>query len=712
MNNDESRVASALQTVFNYENFKNEVQKEATIAINKDSKAVCISLPPGFGRSLCYELPAVLQNGKTAIVFSPKLCFMKKRIDFLRSKQINARLLLVSTRLSERKVILKDLTSNHLTIQLLYATPEMARITYFQELVFSLIQRKLLSYIVFNEAHCLSERGYEYIPCYKNVNVFNKINGRVPRVAVTTTVTHEVIEDISRSLMLCSPKIFKLPAQQMNIYYDVWFLDILPNPFQHLNYFIIESLGLLNLSVGKKHNGFAIVYCKEADATELLRSRLVGGGIPTLACHHKLNNASRRDIERRWISGEASVIATTYDYGFIHRRPIRCKVYWTIPENIPKYYRESVQSLTNNRRTYCRIYFSPEEYSSIKLLIENHRQMDGLEHMKKRLSEYQKLVTYCLSIKCRHAVISEYFGHVTDPCKVNCDVCENRDIVRTRALKFIAYSENVEKIKYDICDISEYTKEEQSRSVKEKSPERAVEGAKKCSAARREIPVDGNNSGAIVQYRDKQESSLACTRSSTKGGNKQPCSTSIVKRVKDNSNATGADKLAITRSLLAKYNLNNEISLEPCGLKNNAVNTSKRIDGTRVSSRRRNVSRTGSRIKGANSNARTRTVEKDEPVTGDDSCKVILVGPKKRKKRYADKDTCPAEFSSKRRKIETENKPPAVTQDRRRSRTSDRDERVKDDANEIVSRGYATAEYLMKKYKFNKDSITLEPCRK
>ncbi|XP_076650418.1 ATP-dependent DNA helicase Q5 isoform X2 [Halictus rubicundus] len=715
MNDDESRVTSGLRTVFNHENFKNEVQKDATIAISKGSKYVCISLPPGFGRSVCYELPAVLQKGKIVIVFSPKLCFMKSRVDFLRNKQINARLLSISTRMNERKVILKDLTSNCLTIQLLYATPDVAIMPYFQKLVVSLKERRLLYYIVFNEAHCLSEWGYEYIPCYKNINLLDKIYENIPRVAVTTTVTHEVIEDICQLLTLRTPSIFKVPVQQMNVYYDVLFVDILSHPFEHLQRFIIEVLGFLDPPFDKTHNGFAIVYCKEEDTAESLKSNLISAGISTLVCHHKLNNRSRRNIESQWISGKASVIVTTYDYGFIHRKLIKCKVYWTVPENIPKYYRESVQSLKANHRTYSRIYFSSQEYSSTKMLIENHRVMNGLEHIKKRLSEYKKLVAYCLSVKCRHAVISEYFGDVADPCKVNCDVCENRDIVKARAVKFIAYCENVVRIKYDICDISEDTEAEQSQSVKEKSPECAVKGVKKCSAARGAISVDKNNSGAIVQCRDKQYSSSACTRSSTKDY-VRPCSASTVKRAKDNSNATGASKPAITDSLLVKYNLNNEISLEPCGSKNNAAKTSARVNGTRVSSGRRNVSRTKSRIEGANSNAGTRTVEKEDRVTRNDSCELIFVGSKgrseERNKRCTSIDTHPAEFSSKRRKFETENKPTAVTRDRRGNRTSDRDERVKDDANEIVSRDHATAEYLMNKYKLNKDSITLKPCRK
>ncbi|XP_015435604.1 PREDICTED: ATP-dependent DNA helicase Q5-like [Dufourea novaeangliae] len=399
MSYNESNLTSVLQSVFGYEKFKNDVQKEATIAISKGARYVCISMPPRFGRSLCFQLPVVLQKGKVAIVFSPKLSFVKNDIDFLTNKQIHARLLSQSTYINERKVILRDLMSNCPTIQLLYVTPEMAMITYFQKLILLLKKHKILSYIVFNDAHCLSEWGYEYTPSYKNINLFDKIYGYVPRVAITTTVTNKVIEDICQLLTLRTPRIFKIPVQQINVYHDVWLLDVLSNPLEHLKSFIVEVLGFLDPSVHKTRKGHAIVYCREEIIGESIKCKLIAFGIPALTCHHKLNNRSRRNVENEWISGKASVIITTYDYGFIHKKPIRCIVYWTVPENISKYYRKSAEACIDNSRAYCRIYFSTKEYSSIKMLIENHRIMNDPEHIKKRLSEYNKLVSYCLSVK-------------------------------------------------------------------------------------------------------------------------------------------------------------------------------------------------------------------------------------------------------------------------------------------------------------------------
>ncbi|XP_012141991.2 ATP-dependent DNA helicase Q5 isoform X1 [Megachile rotundata] len=454
MKYDEASVIKTLQSVFGYDNFKNDVQKDAVTAIIKDPKYVCISMPPGFGRSLCFQLPIIIQKGKVAIIFSPKLSFMKKQTDFLKTKQINARVLHPSIYFNKQQNIVNDLTSTSPTIVLLYATPNMAGVAYFKKLILSLKDRKILSYIVFNEAHCLSTLGYEYTPDYKKIFELDKICASIPQIAVTTTVTDEVIKDICNLLALKTPKIFKLPVQQINVYYDIWFLDILSDPFEHLKNYIVEVLGFFESAVHKTKKGFIIVYCKEVITAELLKDKLNASGISTLTYHHRLKSKAQRNIENKWMSGNAYVITTTYNYGFIYKQSIRGTVYWTIPENIAKYYRESAQTYAHNEQKYCRIYFSVEEYSSIKTAIENHKLMNTGDHVKQRLSEYNKFVSYCLSVKCRHSNISKYFGHVIPPCKTNCDVCKTNEMVKVRTSKFITFSESIEGVKY-VCDINE-----------------------------------------------------------------------------------------------------------------------------------------------------------------------------------------------------------------------------------------------------------------
>ncbi|XP_078053166.1 uncharacterized protein LOC144478789 isoform X2 [Augochlora pura] len=580
-------------------------------------------------------------------------------------------------------------------------------------------ERKLLSYIVFSEAQCLSKWSYDYTPLYASVIQFSKFYDGIPRIAVTTTVTQKVMEDICR-LALIKPRRFKIPINTRNVYYDVWFVDILPQPLDHLTEFIMRVLGFLNPFKEKAHDNFGIVYCKDKVTAELLKNTLIAAGIPAISCHYRLNKGTRRNVENQWLSGKVTVIVTTYDHGFIYKKPIKCKIYWSVPECIPKYHRLSVKSVTNNCRVYCRIYFSINEYSSVKMFIENNKVIDDPECIKERINDYDKLVTYCLSTKCRQAVISEYFGYVTDPCR-RCDVCVDMDAVEVRALKFIAYSQKVKRIEYNICDINELLKESYNRNVEKESEKCSEEKSEICNVACRDISVDRNNSVAIVQYKDKQKSSppntQPCTKDYIHASPKSP-----VKHAEDNSNATGVNKLAITSSLPSIRSLNNELSLlslEPCSSSSNIAKISTSLNSIQISSKS-NVSHVKSRSENANSDVNVSKTEKKDRITmnDDDYCEVIFVSTerkersRKRRKRGDDVDRYPTEFRSKRIKLRTENKPTAVTLDRRSEGTSDRDKRVEDNANESMSRAHATAEFLTNKYKLDKSLITLTPLSK
>ncbi|OAD59223.1 ATP-dependent DNA helicase Q5 [Eufriesea mexicana] len=713
MCNQESSVMSLLKSVFGYEDFKNDVQKEAIVAICEGSKYVCISMPPGFGRSLCFQLPALLCKGKVGIVFSPKLSFIKKEIEFLKSKQINVGLLYKGIQINERNNILNNLKSNSPTIVLLYATLEMDTMTYFKQLIVSLKERMILSYIVFNEAHCLSELGYDYTPCYKRINTFDKIYEYIPKIAVTTTVTDEVIQDICKQLTLKTPKIFKMPVQQINVHYDMWFIDILSHPFDHLKSFIIEVLGFLDLSTHKTHKGFAIVYCREVITAELLKTKLYNLGIPTLIYHHKLKNSTRHNIENNWIFGQIHVIITTYDYGFIHKRSIRCIVYWTVPENIAKYYRESAQIDSSNGNAYCRIYFSVKEYSAVQLLIKNHRVMNNSQHIQKRLDEYEKMISYCLSVK--------YFGYVTSSCKMNCDVCKNEEAVGIRTLKFITYSEHVEGVKYSIADVNENLKE-QSKDILE------VECKISKTLSKIVIMDDDNDKQCIEQFneklvRNKRKRSFAesislrerlvedCNQTSTRD---------TVKRAKDNSVAIETSKFTITNSLLDKYNLDKGmISLEPCCSKDNISNSfqEKRTINTGICNDL-NESINESGIEIFKDTDEIKAKDRKNDILSQNSPEIIIIeekwSDKKQRKRSITADTCPEDFKPKRRKLNAKNKPTTETaiQKNKGNAADSCVEHIKDDLSGNATRDHAMVEYLMNKYQLNRHSITLIPRKK
>ncbi|XP_076173854.1 ATP-dependent DNA helicase Q5 isoform X2 [Ptiloglossa arizonensis] len=606
--------------------------------------------------------------------------------------------------------------------------------TYFQRLVHLLRQRNILSYIVFNEAHCLSKWGYEYTVSYKEINSLNKIYKYIPKIAVTTTVIDKVLEDICKLLTLKTPKIFKLPMQQINVQYDVWFLDILSSPFHHLKNFMIEVLGYFYHKDSphyKMHEGFAIVYCREEVTAELIKDKLNTFGIPTLAYHYKLNNSTRRNIENKWISGEARIITTTYDYGFIHKQPVRCIVYWTVPENIAKYYRESAQTCKDSGLAFCRIYFSIKEYSSVKLVIENHRIMKDPEHIENRLSEYNKLVSYCLLIKCRHTVIGEYFGYLMQPCEMNCDVCQDNKIVKIRTLNFITHSDSIGGVKYDICDVNKNLKKEQIVEDNNDQLEEISEN-KFCAfeIIRKKNAIDENSEKEIVQSNDNLTSKKQKPSSSESSSRAaqlpvkdsvQTITEGTVKCAK-HSNKIRTSIFATTQFTVDENNFNKQTILwESCSSRNNIQKDSeKQMNNTQVFSKS-SESKNESKIENVNTVGSTQRIEKKDQILESDFCEIINVIVKAKEQTRKRKEFCDVvdtrfdEFEPKRRKSRTENKLTNVTRIQRDRRTSDRDkrvERIKDDVNESVSRDLTTVKYLMNKYKLNKDSITLVPLRK
>lgn len=204
---------------------------------------VYVSMPTGSGKSLCFQLPAMLQDNKVAIVFSPLLALIKDQIDHLTKLKIPAESINSKMTTKEREKVLNDLKSMKPDTKFLYVTPEQAATTTFKLLMEHLVKYRKVSYVVVDEAHCVSEWGHDFRPDYLKLGDLREKYRIIPWVALTATASVEVANDILSNLKLLKPVAqYKTPSFRRNLYYDVVYQNCIENEFDHLADFITKCL--------------------------------------------------------------------------------------------------------------------------------------------------------------------------------------------------------------------------------------------------------------------------------------------------------------------------------------------------------------------------------------------------------------------------------------------------------------------------------------
>ncbi|XP_050776561.1 ATP-dependent DNA helicase Q5 isoform X6 [Gopherus flavomarginatus] len=385
----DGKVQKTLKKIFGFDSFKTSLQESATMTVVKGKNDVFVCMPTGAGKSLCYQLPAVLAVGIT-IVISPLIALIQDQVDHLLALKVKVYSLNSKLSAQERKTILADLASEKPQVKLLYITPEMAAAASFQPTLNSLVSRNLLSYLIIDEAHCVSQWGHDFRPDYLRLGSLRSRIPNTPCVALTATATKQVQDDIVVSLKLKQPvAIFKTPCFRSNLFYDVQFKELLTDPYANLKDFCLKALEEKNAK--GVYSGCGIVYCRMREVCDQLAIELSYRGVKAKAYHAGLKAADRTSIQNEWMEDKVPVIVATISFGMgVDKANVRFVAHWNIAKSMAGYYQESGRAGRDGKPSCCRLYYSRNDRDQVSFLIK--KELSKLQEKRGTLKESDKAV--------------------------------------------------------------------------------------------------------------------------------------------------------------------------------------------------------------------------------------------------------------------------------------------------------------------------------
>ncbi|OGJ52199.1 ATP-dependent DNA helicase RecQ [Candidatus Peregrinibacteria bacterium RIFOXYB2_FULL_32_7] len=399
MQNSLDQILLLLQKHFGYSEFR-PLQKEIidNVLNGKDS---FVLMPTGGGKSLCYQLPALLFNGLT-IVISPLISLMKDQVDSLKANGIQAEFINSSLNFSQIEHIKQKIVNHELKI--LYIAPERLANESFQEFLSSLE----ISLIAIDEAHCISQWGHDFRPDYRNLIVLRELFPKTAIIALTATATEKVREDIIQQLNLNAAKIFISSFDRSNLSYHV---------YRKINAFEM----LINFL--KKHkNKSCIIYCFSRKDTENLAYDLKAQGFKVMPYHAGLDNKIRRDTQEKFIRDEIDIITATIAFGMgIDKPDVRLIIHFDLPKNLEGYYQETGRAGRDGLPSECILFYSYGDQMKQSFFIQ---QMENKVQQRNAYKKLEQMVEFCELENCRRKYVLNYFGedYVKENC-AGCDIC-------------------------------------------------------------------------------------------------------------------------------------------------------------------------------------------------------------------------------------------------------------------------------------------------
>jgi ATP-dependent DNA helicase RecQ len=413
---------AALKSGFGFDSFR--PGQEAIVRDALAHRDVLAIMPTGGGKSLCFQLPAILQPG-VALVVSPLIALMQDQVRQLQNNGISATLINSSLDYAEVSRRIAGLCRGE--YKLLYLAPErLLQPEFFGNVLPRVLSSVGISAFVIDEAHCVSEWGHDFRPEYRQLAVLRQRYAQIPTFAFTATATQRVRGDIVQQLALRQPAIHLASFNRPNLYYAV-------RPKNKQTY------GEL-LARARQSNASGIIYCLSRKRVDEVAARLRADGVSALPYHAGLNAEDRREHQEAFIRDDARIMVATIAFGMgINKPDVRWVIHHDLPRTLESYYQESGRAGRDGDPAECILYFGAGDIRTADLLIQQKVDPvtgDPLED-EQRLARQQlrQVLNYAESTQCRRAVQLRYFGETFEPPCGGCDNCREPRAVQDRTLE-------------------------------------------------------------------------------------------------------------------------------------------------------------------------------------------------------------------------------------------------------------------------------------
>lgn len=392
-----------LKEFFGFDHFKGEQEEIIRHLISGNDTFVL--MPTGGGKSLCYQLPALLMEG-TAIVISPLIALMKNQVDAIRgfvankNKEGVAHFLNSSLNKTQIQEVKEDLLSG--ATKLLYVAPESLT----KEENIQLLRQVKISFYAIDEAHCISEWGHDFRPEYRKIRSIVEEIGVAPIIALTATATPKVQSDIQKNLSMSNAKVFKDSFNRKNLYYEVRDKTNVKR----------EIIKFIKNNAGKS----GIIYCLSRKKVEDIAEFLNVNGIKARPYHAGMDAATRAKNQDAFLMEEVDVIVATIAFGMgIDKPDVRFVIHYDIPKSLEGYYQETGRAGRDGKEGQCIAFYSYKDIQKLEKFMQG-KPLAEQEIGKQLLLE---TVSYAESNRCRRKIILNYFGE--GYTEENCGCCDN-----------------------------------------------------------------------------------------------------------------------------------------------------------------------------------------------------------------------------------------------------------------------------------------------